>query len=163
MDQHSLTRATVGAAATVAAFLPLAACSIGGGGGTGAPTATSDAAPSPAPSSGAVPSGPSADPLTGAYADGTYTARGVYGGAPSYMDFTVRLVGGTITDVESEPMPDNNDTSRGYQERFAAALPDEVEGKPIDDLTVGRIAGASGCADGFNAALDRIRAQAAGG
>ncbi len=39
--------------------------------------------------------------------------------------------------------PANNYTSRGYQERFAAAAPDEVEGKPIDDLEVGSMAGAS--------------------
>lgn len=58
-------------------------------------------------------------------------------------------------------MPDNNDTSRGYQERFAAALPDEVVGRSIEDLEVDAIAGASGCADGFNDALATIRQQAA--
>jgi hypothetical protein len=57
-------------------------------------------------------------------------------------------------------MPNNNDPSRGYQEKFAAAVPDEVTGKSIDDLTVGKIAGASGCSDGFNDALAKIREQA---
>jgi hypothetical protein len=34
-------------------------------------------------------------------------------------------------------------------------------GKPIAGFGVGVIAGASGCADGFNDALDKIREQAA--
>lgn len=150
MKHHILTRAAVGAAASLAVIAPLAACS-----GQNAPTSSSPEASSPAstPSSGSTSS-------SAAYSDGTYTARGVYGGAPSYMDFTVTLEGGVITDVTSELMPDNNDTSRGYQERFAAAVPDEVEGKNIDGLEVGVIAGASGCADGFNDALDKIRDEA---
>ncbi|WP_312714810.1 hypothetical protein [Corynebacterium flavescens] len=65
-----------------------------------------------------------------------------------------------ITNIESGLMPENNDTSRGYQEQFAAAVPDEVKGKPIADLEIDVIAGASGCADGFNNALDKIREQA---
>jgi uncharacterized protein with FMN-binding domain len=76
------------------------------------------------------------------------------------MTVTLALTDDTITDVAVEPMPVNNDTSRGYQERFAAAVPDEVIGKSIADLEVGIIAGASGCADGFNDALTKIREQA---
>jgi hypothetical protein len=76
------------------------------------------------------------------------------------MTITITLAHDTITDVIAEPMPENNDTSRGYQERFAAAVPGEVIGKPIADLTVGKLAGASGCADGFNDALAKIREQA---
>jgi uncharacterized protein with FMN-binding domain len=94
------------------------------------------------------------------YKDGTYTVRGVYGGAPSYITVTITLKADTITAVTVEPMPENNDTSRGYQERFAAAVPDEVTGKSIDGLNVGKLAGASGCADGFNDALTKIRQQA---
>ncbi|WP_446045440.1 hypothetical protein [Streptomyces olivaceus] len=67
----------------------------------------------------------------------------------------------TITDVAVEPMPENNDTSRGYQERFARAVPDEVIGKSLDDAEVGIVAGASGCSDGFNNAVARIREEAA--
>ena len=151
MKHHILTRAALGAAASLAVIAPLAACS-----GQNAPTSSSSpeaTSPASTPSSGGTSS-------SAAYSDGTYTARGVYGGAPSYMDFTVTLEGGVITDVTSELMPDNNDSSRGYQERFAAAVPDEVEGASIDGLEVGVIAGASGCADGFNDALDKIRDEA---
>jgi len=50
--------------------------------------------------------------------------------------------------------------SRGYQERFAAAVPGVVIGKSLDDVKVGKLAGASGCPDGFNDALAKIREQA---
>ena len=156
MKPRILTRAVLGTAATVAMAVPLAACS-GDGGASGSAT---ESATAPPDNSAPEFAGTSPSSSTVAYADGIYTARGVYGGAPSYMDFTVTLEGGVITDVTSELMPDNNDTSRGYQERFAAAVPDEVEGKSIDGLELGVIAGASGCADGFNDALDKIRGEA---
>lgn len=149
MKTHNLTRESVGAAAaSLAVLAPLAGCSSNDG----------SQPPSTGTSTRSSQEGQSTSETT--YEDGTYTARGVYGGAPSYMDFTVTLEDGLITDVESELMPENNDTSRGYQERFAAAVPEEVEGKSIDDLEVGIIAGASGCAEGFNDALDKIREQA---
>jgi thiamine biosynthesis lipoprotein ApbE len=50
--------------------------------------------------------------------------------------------------------------SRGYQERFAAAVPAVVIGKSLDDVEVGKLADASGCPDGFNDALAKIREQA---
>ncbi|MGP9724820.1 hypothetical protein ACT3SZ_12480 [Corynebacterium sp. AOP40-9SA-29] len=139
MKSHILTRAAFGAAASVSLATVLAGCS---GGGEPSPTTTA------APTS------------TGGYTDGTYTARGVYGGAPSHMDFTVTIEDDLITDVESELMEDNNDTSRGYQERFAAALPDEVVGESIDDVEVGFLAGSSSCGDGFNDAVEQIREEA---
>lgn len=148
MKTHNLTRAAIGAAASLAVLAPLAGCSSSGG----------SQSPSPGSSTSSSPEGQSTSPSS--YEDGTYTARGMYGGVPSYMDFTVTLEGGVVTEVESELMPENNDTSRGYQERFAAAVPHKVEGQPIADLEVGVIAGASGCADGFNDALNKMRDQA---
>ncbi|MFK0100178.1 hypothetical protein [Streptomyces sp. NPDC091040] len=149
MKPNILTRSAAGAVATVAVVLPLAACGSSNEDGTQQPsTQPTSSAPSATRSGSA------------AYKDGTYTVRGVYGGAPSYMTITLTLDDDAITDVTVKPMPKNNDTSRGYQERFAAAVPDEVVGKSIDDLKVGVIAGASGCADGFNDALAKIREQA---
>lgn len=150
-----LTRAAVGAAASVAVLFPLSGCS------SGQPTSTSTpAAPrTDSPVVSAAPSG-TADAEATKYAAGTYTARGYYGGAPSYMTFTVTLDDGLITDVESELMPDNNDTSRGYQERFAQALPGEVVGRSVDAAEVGVLAGSSSCGDGFNDALAQIREEA---
>ncbi|WP_328469027.1 hypothetical protein OHA21_00675 [Actinoplanes sp. NBC_00393] len=154
MKSRLVNRTTVAAAASLAVAVPLAACS--------GPDTSPPASP-PSTPAGSSPPGISTESGGAGYEDGTYTARGVYGGAPSYMTITLGLRAGTITDVTVEPMPENNDTSRGYQERFAAAVPDEVIGKSIDEVRVGKLAGASGCADGFNNAVAAIRDQARAG
>ena len=151
MISHIVTPAVV-VAASLAVVAPLAGCS------SDDTTSPSAARPSTIPYAGSPSPGTSSS--AGEYKNGTYTVRGVYGGAPSYMTITITLDDDTISAVTVEPMPDNNDTSRGYQERFAAAVPDEVIGKSIDDLKVDKLAGASGCADGFNDALTKIREQA---
>jgi uncharacterized protein with FMN-binding domain len=100
-------------------------------------------------------------PTTGesAYTDGRYTATGMYGGLPSRIDVSVSLVDGVITDVGVTPYA-TNPISRGYQERFADAIPVLVVGKPIDEANVSRVAGSSGTPDGFNAAIEQIKRQA---
>jgi uncharacterized protein with FMN-binding domain len=154
MKSDTLTRTALTAAASVAMLVPLAGCN----GPVPQPPSSPPTSTSPASSS------PRSSSSSGAeYADGTYTVRGVYGGAPSYITVTITLDAETITDVTVEPMPDNNDTSRGYQERFAAAVPDEVVGRSLDEAEVGVLAGASGCADGFNDAIAKIREQASTG
>jgi uncharacterized protein with FMN-binding domain len=156
IKSNILTRSTTVAAASIAVLAPLAGCS--GPATEPPPSSTSSPASSSDAASPAAPSSAGAE-----YADGTYTVRGVYGGAPSYMTITITLDDATITDVTVEPMPDNNDTSRGYQERFAAAVPDEVIGKSLDEAEVGVLAGASGCADGFNDAIAKVRDHASTG
>lgn len=84
---------------------------------------------------------------------------GVYGGGPSYLEVAVPLEGSIATAAGIEPQAEN-ETSRGYQERFAAAVPDEVIGKSLDEAAVGKLAGASTCPDGFTDALTKIREQA---
>lgn len=93
------------------------------------------------------------------YADGVYTATGQYGGLPSSLVVRVRLDKGVIAQVDVGT-PAKDPTSLDYQKRFAAAVPAVVIGRPIDQVKVGKLAGASGCPDGFNAALAKIRAQA---
>ncbi|MEG3159418.1 hypothetical protein U1763_02775 [Sphingomonas sp. LB2R24] len=61
-------------------------------------------------------------------------------------------------DVET---PAKDVTSLGYTRRFAATARGVVLDRAIDQLNVGRLAGASGCPDGFNAAIARTRKQAA--
>lgn len=153
MTSRIATRAAV-AAASLAVITPLAGCSSDNTSTPSmSPSSTTPNAESGSPSATSDSDGPE-------YKDGTYTVRGVYGGAPSYITVTITLKADTITAVKVGLMPNNNDTSRGYQERFAGAVPDEVTGKSIDDLMVGKIAGASGCSDGFNDALTKIRQQA---
>jgi uncharacterized protein with FMN-binding domain len=104
-------------------------------------------------------SSPSVSARNSGYADGTYRATGWYGGLPSSIDVTVTLDDDVITDVEVTPNA-TIPTSLDYQERFAEAIPGIVVGKRIDEVRVSRVAGSSGTPDGFNDALDRIRAEA---
>jgi uncharacterized protein with FMN-binding domain len=126
------SRATVGTAVMVAAV-----------GMTGCSPAAPDA-----------PEG--AEPV---YIDGVYSATGWYGGLPSHHDVTLTIDDDIVTAVEITT-PAEDETSLGYQERFAAALPDAVIGRSVDELDVDRLAGSSGCSEGFMDALDQIKTQA---
>jgi uncharacterized protein with FMN-binding domain len=110
----------------------------------------------PTPAASASPSIGSA---TDGYRDGRYKATGWYGSAPSHHDVTLTITNDTITDVEITT-PAENETSLGYQQRFAEALPRAVIGRPIDELNVDRLAGSSGSSQGFMDALNKIRTQA---
>jgi uncharacterized protein with FMN-binding domain len=94
-----------------------------------------------------------------AYADGEYTATGFYGGLPSSITVTVTLDDDIIIAVEVTPHA-TNETSLDLQRRFAEAVPAVVVGKRIDEVNVGRLAGSSGTPDGFNAAIEQIKAEA---
>ena len=131
------TRATVGAGA-LAVALGLTACSSG----QSAPTAT--------PTHGDA--GPD-------YRDGEFTATGWCGSLPSHHDVTLTIDGGTVTAV-AITTPADDETSLGFQQRFAAALPEAVIGRDIDDLAIDRLAGSSGCSQGFMDALAKIKEQA---
>lgn len=133
----------------ICASLVLAGCSSAG---TEAPRSPSG------PDAGVTRSGPasSRDP---AYADGNYTATGEYGSLPSSIGVSVTLDDDVVTAVEVTPHA-TDPTSRDYQERFAAAVPSEVVGRPIDEVRLDRLAGSSGTPDGFNVAIRRIEERA---
>jgi len=121
-------------------------------------SACSEATTRPSPSS-------SPEPLAGSgtgYIDGQYTATGWYGSLPSHHDVTLSIENDVVTAVEITT-PAEDETSLGYQERFAVALPDAVMGRNIDELAVDRLAGSSGCSEGFMDALAKIKDQAAEG
>jgi len=61
---------------------------------------------------------------------------------PSYLDVTVTVDDNIITDIEVGT-PATDPTSLDYQERFAAAVPDEVIGRDLGEATVGKLAGSS--------------------
>ena len=94
------------------------------------------------------------------YADGTYTAAGQYGSLPSSIGVSVTLVEGVITAVTVTPQA-TDPTSLDYQTRFARAIPALVVGRNIDEVNLSKVAGSSGTPDGFNAAIQRIKAEAA--
>ena len=93
------------------------------------------------------------------YADGTYNATGQYGGLPSSIGVSVTLVDGVITAVTVTPRA-TDPTSLEYQTRFAQAVPALVVGRNIDEVNLSKVAGSSGTPDGFNAAIQQIKAEA---
>ena len=95
----------------------------------------------------------------GDYRDGTYAADGWYGGQPSRIGVRLTLEDGAIGSVDVTTYA-TDPTSLEFQRDFAAAVPDEVVGRPIDEADVDRLAGASGTSEGWNAALNLIRQQA---
>ena len=93
------------------------------------------------------------------YRDGDYEAKGWYGGLPSNIDVALTLRDDRVVEVEVTANA-TDETSLDYQERFAEAVPDVVVGKRLDEVRVSRLAGSSGTPDGFNDAIERIKAQA---
>jgi uncharacterized protein with FMN-binding domain len=92
------------------------------------------------------------------YADGTYNATGQYGSLPSSIGVSVTLVDDVITAVTVIPHA-TDPTSLDYQTRFARAIPALVVGRNIE-VNLSKVAGSSGTPDGFNAAIQRIKAEA---
>ncbi|WP_206475570.1 hypothetical protein [Microbacterium sp. KRD172] len=99
-----------------------------------------------------------ADP-TAEYIDGTYEATGWYGSLPSHQDVTLTLEGDLVTAV-TLTTPAENPTSLGHQQRFAEAISAEIVGIDIDTIEIDRLAGASGCSEGFMNALAEIKSAA---
>lgn len=160
-----ITRNTLGAGALALSLgLGLAAC----GTTSPSPSPSTPAAEEPMTTTPAPPAGTPLPQDTGAaapetpdgYRDGEYTAIGWYGSLPSHHDVTLTIADDTVTAVDITT-PAENETSLGYQERFAEALPAEVVGRNIDDLQVDRLAGSSGCSEGFMDALAQIKDEAA--
>jgi uncharacterized protein with FMN-binding domain len=105
----------------------------------------------------AAPSSPSS--RRSKYADGTYNATGQYGSLPSSIGVSVTLVDDVITAVTVTPHA-TDPTSLDYQTRFARAIPALVVGRNLDEVNLSKVAGSSGTPDGFNAAIQQIKAEA---
>ncbi|KAF2417333.1 FMN-binding protein [Microbacterium sp. B35-30] len=99
---------------------------------------------------------------TGSYADGTYTADGSYATPESVekISVTVTLEGDVITDVEVTGDPQKRESEQ-YQGEFIGGIADVVVGQDIDDIQVSRVAGSSLTSNGFNEAIETIKAEAA--
>lgn len=117
---------------------------------------------------GTAPATPSSTPATttprpsagsSRYRDGDYEAKGWYGGLPSNIDVAITLRDDRIIDVQVTANA-TDPTSLDYQQRFAAAVPDVVAGRPIDEVRISRLAGSSGTPDGFNEAIEKIKDEA---
>lgn len=150
------------AAAAVSVLLITAACgsSEGSDGGSAQPAATSEAPTSSAPTS-ADPATPDVGAEEAGYADGDYSAEGSYSnpGGESTVRVALTISDGTISKVEVTPEATNG-TSKQYQAQFAGGISQEVVGKSLDDLDVSKVAGSSLTSQGFNDAIDQIKAEA---
>ncbi len=95
------------------------------------------------------------------YKDGTYEAKGEYSyhSGTESIDVTVTLANGVIEDVEVVAQA-KAPTSKKIQADFIANYKEQVVGKNIDEVNLGKISGSSLTPVGFNAALEDIKAQA---
>lgn len=95
------------------------------------------------------------------YADGTYSAEGSYATPETVETIEVKmtLADNVITAVEVSGNPMRPETER-YQGQFVAGIADEVVGVAIDEINVKRVAGSSLTSEGFNKAVDAIKASA---
>lgn len=101
---------------------------------------------------------------TATYKDGTYEAKGTYSyhsGAES-IDVTVTLANGIIEEVEVVAQA-KAPVSKEKQADFIANYKEQVVGKNIAEVNLGKISGSSLTPIGFNAALEDIKAQAQAG
>ncbi|WP_297317362.1 FMN-binding protein [Bifidobacterium indicum] len=97
---------------------------------------------------------------SGQYQDGAYALTGHYGkdGSDS-IDVDLEVSGGKVQSVRVSGKS-SSPVSRKHIGEFAKAVPGVVEGKPLKDLKVSKVAGASWTSDAFNKALDLARQEA---
>lgn len=97
---------------------------------------------------------------TGNYADGTYAIKGQYGPVgEDTIDVYVTVKDQNVSDVTIEGHPFTS-ISKRHQEDFAEAIGAVVKGKPLKDLKVDKVAGASWTSEAFNEALKVARQEA---
>ena len=97
---------------------------------------------------------------TGNYKDGNYSINGQYGPVgEDTIDVHVTVKDQTVTNVEVIGHPFTS-ISKKHQNAFAEAINGVVDGKPLKDLKVDKVAGASWTSEAFNKALDVARQEA---
>jgi uncharacterized protein with FMN-binding domain len=97
---------------------------------------------------------------TGNYADGTYSVNGQYGPVgEDTIDVHLTVKDGNVEKVKIVGHPFTT-ISKTHQDAFAKAINGEVDGEPLKDLKVDKVAGASWTSDAFNKALEVARQEA---
>ncbi|WHP18235.1 FMN-binding protein [Cellulomonas sp. ES6] len=149
----SVRRRTLGLLSGLSVVVALAACGD-------ADAATEDDAPAADASAGTGAGGSST--ASGDLADGTYDAEGSYStpGGQESIQVELTVADGVVTDVSVTPEATGGNAAR-FQEEFASGIADVVVGQELAGLSVDKVSGSSLTGDGFNAALDEIRADAA--
>ena len=115
------------------------------------------------PTAGAKPATSDAPAAAGPYTDGEYSATGDYQspGGPEKIDVKVTIKDDIVVAVTATPTATSGQAQR-YQGEFADGVAAVVVGKKIDELKVDKVAGSSLTSDGFNAAIETIKADAVG-
>lgn len=97
---------------------------------------------------------------TGNYADGTYKINGQYGPiGEDTIDVKLTVKQGNVEKVDIVGHPFTS-ISKKHQTEFANAINGVVDGKPLKDLKVDKVAGASWTSEAFNKALEVARQEA---
>ena len=93
-------------------------------------------------------------------ADGTYSINGQYGPvSEDTIDVHVTVKDQTVTNVEVIGHPFTS-IPKKHQNGFSEPIYGVVDGKPLKDLKVDKVAGASWTSEAFNKALDVARQEA---
>ncbi len=154
-------RRTLGLMSGLSVLVALAACS-------NADAATEDDAPATGgtaqETAGAGTDGAASGTdgaASGTFTDGSYTASGSYSspGGEESIGVEVTVADGVVTEVTVTPEAENGNAAR-FQEEFASGIADVVVGQELAGLSVDKVSGSSLTGEGFNAALDQIRADA---
>ena len=96
------------------------------------------------------------------YTNGEYTATGKYStpGGSEDITVTLTLADDIITDVSADGSATSGNSSV-YQSQFLDGYKELVIGKDIDEVSLSRVSGSSLTSNGFNEAVEAIRADAA--
>ncbi len=113
------------------------------------------------PTTATSSSGTDGGSSSASFNDGAYEAEGEYSNPSglSKVKVELTLANGKISDIAVTPEATNG-TSKGYQAKFAGGISGEVVGKSLDELNVSKVSGSSLTSQGFNLAIDQIKADA---
>ncbi|MFT4186045.1 MAG: hypothetical protein QM613_02285 [Micrococcaceae bacterium] len=116
--------------------------------------------PTPSTSKKSTAKATTAKPKT-VYKDGTYTATGDYNtpGGTESVTVNLTLKGDKVTTVKTVGSATGGNSAQ-FQGQFLSAYQSEVVGKAINNIQLTRVAGSSLTPNGFNAAIDKIKADA---
>jgi hypothetical protein len=95
------------------------------------------------------------------YTDGQYAALGQYSspGGPQGINVAVQIKNDSVAWIMVTPSTVLGEAGE-FQARFAQAVPGEIIGKDIDQISVSRLAGSSLTSTAFNEALSQIKTEA---
>lgn len=96
---------------------------------------------------------------TGNYKDGEYKIKATYGPvAEDSFDVNLNIASGNVSSVEITPHP-FTPVSKKHMDAFSKVISSKIVGKPLKDLHISVVAGASWTSDAFNKALDVARKE----